>query len=345
MSTAKYKDVLLDHSHPVIPLFGGVFLPLVLRSSWQLSSIQPLGDEWVVASHENTVLVLEPQSLTCIGGISLGQGIVDMATDSGNVYLLCKGHQRKIVKLSVPAEEPIDVSQPSPVEEKREVIEEEVINNKEESIMEEIKPIADDEPEEKVVADEELTAEDTKEESQSENNQEFPALVVTNPNDEEIAALTNETDNKEEDDVEKDGPITTMDDSVAYSQNETVSTDSDLKTTTEDCEQDEEAENREPKTQDIQAASSPSLFVRARNIKIGLQVAEFKSKLTSVSEQLIRPKSPQQEPSTTVSEQSPLVSFYRIIMSRYNHTFIFCTLVGCHSCGIRRGDAAEDKDG
>ena len=116
------------HSHPVIPLFGGVLLPLVLRSSWQLSSIQPLGDEWVVVSHENTVLVLEPQSLTCIGGISLGQSIIDMATDRRSVYLLCKGHQRKIVKLSMPAEEPTTavLPQPSPVEEKEVKMEEEV---------------------------------------------------------------------------------------------------------------------------------------------------------------------------------------------------------------------------
>ena len=261
----------------------------------------------MVVSHENTVLVLEPQSLTCIGGISLGQSIIDMATDRRSVYLLCKGHQRKIVKLSMPAEEPTTavLPQPSPVEEKEVKMEEEVIKVEKEPITEEVKPISDDQSKEKAVTMEELTEENRKEERQPENSQDFPVLVVTNADDEETAAVPS---NEKEEDVEKDGP---MDDSVAYRQNGTVSTNDDnsIKTTTEDNEQDEEAEIKEPRIQDVQSASSPSLFVRARNIKIGQQVAEFKSKLTSVSEQLIRPYSPQQDPTPTVPEQSPFVSF------------------------------------
>ena len=246
--------MLLDHSLPVIPLFGGVLLPLTLNNTWQLSSIQPLDDDWVAVSHGNTLLVLEPHSLACVGGISLGQSIVDMDTDRRSVYLLCKGHQRNIVKLSMPAEEPsaaaVAVVQSLLVEEERSTKDREKLV--EEEIKEEV-PIENEEQEKEELlnekeggenverkkeseeVDKELEVEE-KDENEKERDEDrkkeecmvekpsdvtqissIPDLVVAVVEKEE-ALLPDKT--KEEDDVEKDGLCLCVNDSVIYKRND-----------------------------------------------------------------------------------------------------------------------------
>ena len=59
-------------------------------------------DSWIVSWHGNTVWVLEPHTLSCIGVMTLGQKIIDVGTEGRNIYLLLCGHQRPVVKLSLP---------------------------------------------------------------------------------------------------------------------------------------------------------------------------------------------------------------------------------------------------
>ncbi len=81
-------------------LFGGITTTTVVSDGMQFSVLVPWINQWVVCYHGNTVLVLDPFNLKCIGAISIGQQIVDLTTHKDDVYMLVTGHQRTIVKLS-----------------------------------------------------------------------------------------------------------------------------------------------------------------------------------------------------------------------------------------------------
>ncbi len=113
-STAKFKDVL-SNDLPAMTLFGGITTTTVINEGMQFDILVPWINEWVVCCHGNTVLVLEAQNLKCVGAMSIGQKIVDMCTHESDLYLLLWGHQRTLVKLSLPLPEPIKEPKVSPV--------------------------------------------------------------------------------------------------------------------------------------------------------------------------------------------------------------------------------------
>jgi hypothetical protein len=102
-STAKYKEILVTSPLPAIPLYGGMTTNTTPSDQWQFGKLLPWKDEWVVGWHGNTVWVLEPHSLSCKGVMTLGQKIIDVSIVNSDLYLLLVGHQRPLVKLSLPS--------------------------------------------------------------------------------------------------------------------------------------------------------------------------------------------------------------------------------------------------
>lgn len=287
-STAKYKEVLLDQPVAVTPLFGGVLLPAVIKGSWQFSTLEPLGDELVAASHDNTVLVLEPKSLSCVGGMSLGQSIVDMSTDGRSIYLLCRGHQRAVVKLSLPVEEKPgsldDLQQLGAVQKEEE---EEVGERNEED-----SPVKD-----------------------------VPLLVVTEPLVEETEPSVPLHDEEETDSgVVEEGVTIEPSGIPLVDEQESVPTDNTASGLIEETitKKHEEEEGEGGMRRDVQPASNPSFLKKALAIEqmLGQQVTEIKSKLSIVSElteQLIKPhQSHQPEPTPGVPDPV-LVSIHKSV--------------------------------
>ena len=96
-------------------LFGGITTTTVINEGMQFDILVPWINQWVVCCHGNTVLVLEAQKLKCVGAMSIGQKIIDMCTYEKDLYLLVCGHQRTLVKLSLPLPEPIKEPKVLPV--------------------------------------------------------------------------------------------------------------------------------------------------------------------------------------------------------------------------------------
>ena len=78
----------------------------VVSDGMQFSVLVPWINQWVVCYHGNTVFVLDPSNLKCIGVMSIGQQIIDLCTHKKDVYMLVMGHQRLIIKLSLSTSEP-----------------------------------------------------------------------------------------------------------------------------------------------------------------------------------------------------------------------------------------------
>ena len=74
-----------------------------MQKGCQFTLLQPLADRYLVSFHGNTLLVVEPETLLCVGAMSLGAEIVGVATSGRHIFALCIGHQRPVVKLSLPA--------------------------------------------------------------------------------------------------------------------------------------------------------------------------------------------------------------------------------------------------
>ena len=108
-STAKFRDVFSSSTLPPMPLYGGIATPTTFSDVWQFGMILPWKNEWVIGYCGNTVWVLEPRTLTCVGTMTLGQKILDVEVDGNDLYLLLLGHQRLIVKLSLPQEKPEEI--------------------------------------------------------------------------------------------------------------------------------------------------------------------------------------------------------------------------------------------
>ena len=108
-STAKFRDVFSSSTLPPMPLYGGIATPTTFSDVWQFGTILPWKNEWVIGYCGNTVWVLEPCTLTCVGTMTLGQKILDVEVDGDDLYLLLLGHQRLIVKLSLPQEKPEEI--------------------------------------------------------------------------------------------------------------------------------------------------------------------------------------------------------------------------------------------
>ena len=83
-------------------LFGGITTTTTVGEGMQFGVLVPWINQWIVCCNGNTVLVLEPQNLKCVGAMTLGQRIVDFCTHKRHLYMLVVGHQRTIVKLSLP---------------------------------------------------------------------------------------------------------------------------------------------------------------------------------------------------------------------------------------------------
>lgn len=101
-STAKFRAAL-EQSLPTIAFYGGISRPVQLQMGWQFTILQPLDGHYLVTFHANTLLVMEPESLLCVGAMTLGTAIVGVVTAGRHIFALCSGHQRPVVKLSLPA--------------------------------------------------------------------------------------------------------------------------------------------------------------------------------------------------------------------------------------------------
>ena len=83
-------------------LFGNIATTTVPSDTWQFGRLIPWSNDCIVCYHGNTVWVLDPFTLIVKGVMSLGQKILDVIASGNDLYLLLVGHQRPIVKLSLP---------------------------------------------------------------------------------------------------------------------------------------------------------------------------------------------------------------------------------------------------
>ena len=102
LSTAKFKDVLANSALPPMTLYGGIATPTAFNDASQFGLVLPWVNNLVVCYYGNTIWVLEPSTLSCLGVMSLGQKVVGGVTYGQDLYLLLMGHQRPLVKLSLP---------------------------------------------------------------------------------------------------------------------------------------------------------------------------------------------------------------------------------------------------
>lgn len=83
-------------------LYGGIATPTVHNEASQFGPVLPWTNTLVVCYYGNTVWVLEPGTLMCVGVMTLGQKVLGGVTCGRDLYLLIAGHQRPLVKLSMP---------------------------------------------------------------------------------------------------------------------------------------------------------------------------------------------------------------------------------------------------
>ena len=102
-STAKFREALESQPLPTIAFYGNILRPVKVQKGCQFTLLQPLADRYLVTFHANTLLVVEPDTLLCLGAMSLGTEIVGVATAGRHIFALCCGHQRPVVKLSLSA--------------------------------------------------------------------------------------------------------------------------------------------------------------------------------------------------------------------------------------------------
>ena len=95
-------------------LFGNIATTTTPSDTGQFGKLIPWSDGCIVCYHGNTVWVVDPFTLVVKGVMTLGQKIIDVVATGKDLYLLLVGHQRPIVKLSLPA--PIVKTLPVPVE-------------------------------------------------------------------------------------------------------------------------------------------------------------------------------------------------------------------------------------
>lgn len=101
LSTARFKDVF-NSPLPPMTLFGNIATTTIPSDVWQFGRLISWSNDCIVCYHGNTVWVLDPFTLVVKGVMSLGQKILDVIASGNDLYLLLIGHQRPIVKLSLP---------------------------------------------------------------------------------------------------------------------------------------------------------------------------------------------------------------------------------------------------